>query len=259
MLAFLFTLESLALSFGCERSQLIIAVKQSGGVTEDPTKIGLLWSAEWLLGIRDIGQIRAFLDEVLSNVLMLPTFPSYIGGFLLALGFTPLVGRLVVELLSKAFERLPDDVLMPWMPSLLMGLRPLGPDLVATLVKEASACFPAKLNALGGWKAPWEESAEGGAEEQAALAEGASPGAALGPEEASARALCAGHPVTTNALAAIFGEAPEWNLTEAKADPRPSGAARGADPQGAPAGPSPSSALLEAHPATLNVMAAIFG
>jgi hypothetical protein len=148
---------------------------------------------------------------------------------------------------------------MPWMPSLLMGLRPLGPDLVATLVKEASACFPAKLNALGGWKAPWEESAEGGAEEQAALAEGASPGAALGPEEASARALCAGHPVTTNALAAIFGEAPEWNLTEAKADPRPSGAARGADPQGAPAGPSPSSALLEAHPATLNVMAAIFG
>ncbi|HLM73902.1 MAG TPA: DUF5682 family protein, partial [Polyangiaceae bacterium] len=218
MLAFLFTLESLALSFGCERSQLIIAVKQSGGVTEDPTKIGLLWSAEWLLGIRDIGQIRAFLDEVLSNVLMLPTFPSYIGGFLLALGFTPLVGRLVVELLSKAFERLPDDVLMPWMPSLLMGLRPLGPDLVATLVKEASACFPAKLNALGGWKAPWEESAEVGAEEPAAEAAGEPAGAALGAEEASARALCAGYPAMTNALAAMFGEAAEWRLTEAKAE-----------------------------------------
>lgn len=257
MLAFLFTLESLALSFGCQRSQLVIAVKQSGGVTEDPTKIGLLWSAEWLLGIRDINQIRAFLDEVLSNVLMLPTFPSYIQGFLFALGFTPLVGRLVVELLSKAFERLPDEVLMPWMPSLLMGLRPLGTDLVATLVKEASMCFPAKLNALGGWKAPWEES--GVAEEDAAEAPGESPGEALEPEEASARALCAAHPATTNALAAIFGEAPDWHLTEAKADAKPAGAtALKAESQGAPAGPSPSSELLKEHPAALNAMAAIF-
>jgi hypothetical protein len=262
MLAFLFTLESLALSFGCERSQLIIAVKQSGGVTEDPTKIGLLWSAEWLLGIRDIGQIRAFLDEVLTNVLMLPTFPSYIGGFLLALGFTPLVGRLVVELLSKAFERLPDEVLMPWMPSLLMGLRPLGPDLVATLVKEASACFPARLNALGGWKAPWEETTE---EESGAEEAGAAPagqGAALGPEETSARALCAAYPAMTNTLAAMFGEAPEWNLTEAKAkaEAKPAGAApETAEAKRAPAGPSPSSALIEAHPAALNAMGAIFG
>ncbi|HZF52172.1 MAG TPA: DUF5682 family protein [Polyangiaceae bacterium] len=259
MLAFLFTLESLALSFGCERSQLVIAVKQAGGVTEDPTKIGLLWSAEWLLGIRDIGQIRAFLDEVLSNVMMLPAFPSYIGGFLLALGFTPLVGRLVVELLSKAFERLPDEVLMPWMPSLLMGLRPLGADLVATLVKEASACFPAKLNALGGWKAPWEESADPVAEEAAGGAAEAPRGAALGPEEASARALCAAHPAMANALAAIFGEAPAWNLTEAKAEAKPAAASRSAETQAAaPAGPSPSSSLLEAHPAALNAMAAIF-
>jgi hypothetical protein len=60
-----------------------------------------------------------------------------------------------------------------------------------------------------------------------------------------------------NALAAIFGEAPAWNLTEAKAEAKPAAASRSAETQ-APAGPSPSSALLEAHPAALNAMAAIF-
>ena len=59
MLAFLFTLESLALSLGCNRSQLIIAVQQSAPGTDDPNKLGLLWSAEWLLGLRSVEVIRA--------------------------------------------------------------------------------------------------------------------------------------------------------------------------------------------------------
>jgi hypothetical protein len=266
MLAFMFTLESLALSFGCERSQFLIAIGQCASVTEDPAKLGLLWSAEWLLGTRDVGQIRSFLDEVLENVLMLPTFPAYLGGFLLALGFTPLVGRLVVELLSKAFERLPDDVLMPWMPSLLMGLRPLGSDLVATLVKEASGCFPGKLNALAGWKAPWEEDLAESADGAEAAPGDAAQGPALSPEEAGARALCVAHPAATNALGAIFGEAPEWTLLEARGGAQggatATGAAEGNANAGAQAGsatPTASAALLAAHPAALNAMAALFG
>src|SRR5437588_8214489 len=124
MLAFIFNLESLALSLGCSRSQLLIAVQQAGPVTDDPNKLGLLWAAEWVLGLRAVEVIREFFDGLLGNRMALASFPAYVNGFLLALKFTPLVGRLVVELMSKAFERLPDTVLMPWMPGLIMGLRP---------------------------------------------------------------------------------------------------------------------------------------
>src|SRR5262249_1806339 len=81
VLAFLLPLGSLPLSFGCQRSQLVIAVGQASSVTEDPAKVALLWSAEWLLQLRTAGQICAFLDSVLDNVLLLPTFPAYISGF----------------------------------------------------------------------------------------------------------------------------------------------------------------------------------
>ena len=40
MLEFLFTLESLALSLGCERSQLVIALRQAAPITVDPPKLG---------------------------------------------------------------------------------------------------------------------------------------------------------------------------------------------------------------------------
>lgn len=44
MLQFIFTLESLALSLGCERSQLVIAIKQANPETTDFPKQALLWS-----------------------------------------------------------------------------------------------------------------------------------------------------------------------------------------------------------------------
>ncbi|MFB8791159.1 MAG: hypothetical protein U7123_20485 [Potamolinea sp.] len=60
MLGFIFTLESLALSLGCNRSQLLIGVQQASGGLEDPAKLGLLWTTEWLLGLRTLDQIRVF-------------------------------------------------------------------------------------------------------------------------------------------------------------------------------------------------------
>src|SRR5262249_6269988 len=106
MLQFLFTLESLALALGCERSQLVLAARQAAPVTTDPPKLALLWSAECVLGLRDLAGLRAHFDVVIDNELLLSTLPDYLGGFLLALAFTPMVGSLTVELLSKAFERL---------------------------------------------------------------------------------------------------------------------------------------------------------
>lgn len=239
MLAFLFTLESLALSFGCQRSQLLIAVGQAAPVTDDPTKIGLLWSAEWLLGLRAVEQIREHLDGVLGNVLLLPSFPAYVSGFLLALGFTPLVGKLVVELLSKSFDRLPDDMLMPWLPSLIMALRPLGADIVETLVKEASSCFPGRMAALEGWTPPWETAREAPVQLPAAVE--------LRPEEKGARALLEAFPAATNALAAALGEAAAaWSAGEAAAVP-----------EAAPVQAGPAAGLLSAWPATMQAMAMI--
>jgi hypothetical protein len=208
MMAFLFNLESLALSLGCQRSQLLIAVQQSGPVTDDPNKLGLLWSAEWVLGLRTVESIREFFAGLLENRLALPSFPAHVNGFLLALKFTPLVARLVVELLSRAFEQLPDPVLMPWLPGLLLTLRPHHEAVLPALLKEASSCLPAELSALHSWRPPWEGAAAPTAREER-------PAAVLGPEEASVQQLLVAMPDATNALARLLGIEPVWPVSDA--------------------------------------------
>jgi hypothetical protein len=203
MLAFLFTLESLALSFGCQRSQLVIAIGQASPLTTDPAKLGLLWASEWLLGLKELDEIRGFLDRVLENELMLQAFPEYVSGFLLALGFTSLVGRLVVELLSKAFVALPDEVMMPWLPTLITTLRKNAQPLLPMLLKEANTCFPASLANFDTWQAPWELTA---AQEESAAEEVAEVDALeeLQPAEAEAHALLVAAPVSLNEIARLL-------------------------------------------------------
>jgi hypothetical protein len=157
MLAFLFSLESLALSLGCERSQLVIAIRQSDPVTEDPIKRALLWSAECVIGLRTTADLRGRLDAILDNELTLPSLPDYLGGFLLALAFTPMVAALSVELMSRAFAELPDRILMPWLPSLLRMLRPHARTALPTLVKEAAGLLPSSLAELDAWRPPWDK------------------------------------------------------------------------------------------------------
>jgi hypothetical protein len=215
MLAFIFNLESLALSLGCDRSQLLIAVRQSAG-TDDPNKVGLLWAAEWVLGLRDVESIRAFFDHLCDNRMALPVFPAYINGFLLALKFTSLVIRLVVELLSRAFERLPDAVLLPWLPGLILALRPHAGSVLPGLLKEASLCFPSTAPALREWRAPWLAApapAAGPAVEEAAVAavERSEP-------EEAVFALLRDAPEGTEALARLLGREPVWTVAAAKTD-----------------------------------------
>jgi hypothetical protein len=273
MLAFLFTLEGLALSLGCSRSQLVIAIGQAGPRTEDPAKIGLLWAAEWLLGLREIGEIRSYLDQVLANPLMLPAFPGYVSGFLLALTFTPLVGRLVVELLSKAFERLPDDVMMPWLPGLIVMLRPHAADLLPGLVKEASQCFPRDLGELrSGWVPPWEIPDETPADEiapatnESANATGAPAATSADPDldesHAATRAMLFANRGAIDAIAERLGAERAWVEASTSA-----GGSRGAATTSAvtleassgagaaPTAASPASELLRDFPATLEALA----
>lgn len=212
MLSFVFDFEPQALALGCQRSQLEIAIKQAGPVTTDPAKIGLLWASELLLKLRDIDSIRAFLDQTLDNPLMLPVFPQYVSGFLLALSFAPVIGRVVVELLSKAFARLPEEILYPWLPGLLLSLRPYAEDLLPRLLKDVNGLFPKDLKSLSKWQAPWDKQQDKKPSDAstAPSAAGQSAGSAttsaavLSPEEQAVVNLLGSAPTTANSLAALL-------------------------------------------------------
>ncbi len=250
MLGFIFTLESLALSLGCDRSELIIAVRQAGGVEITDDKLGLLWSAQYLLGERSIDEIRAFFDEVMENPMRLPRMPAYISGFVVALRFTPLVARLVVELLSKAFARVPDQVLMPWMPQLIMGLKPLGAELMPMLIKEAGATFPKTLDALDEWEPTWERVAP---VLDFGDAPASGPSVELSEGEEAIRALVLGHRASTDAHAECIGAKGPW-IEEVDAAPASGTAGPHVSPEEAAA-----RALVMAHHDATNAHAQALG
>lgn len=237
LLSFVFQLESLALSLGCNRSQLVIAVAQAGPQTDDPNKLGLLWTAQWLLGQRDAASIREFFARLLDNSMAVGSVPAYLNGFLLALKFTPLVARLAVELLSAAFAKLPDRVLMPWLPGLLVMLRGHGGAVLQPLLKEASSCFPSDLAGLLVWRPPWEA--------EATPPPAKAPASTLNATEKSIQELLRDQPDTTNALAVLLGLSTEWSVQPA------SGAV------GATARETPAGSLLVEYPATTHALAAL--
>ncbi len=246
MLAFVFNLESLALSLGCQRSQLLIAVRQAGPVTDDPNKIGLLWAAEWVLGLRTVEQIRTFFDDLFGNPLALASFPSYVNGFLLALKFTTLVVRLVVELMSRAFELLPDAVLMPWLPGLILMLRPHMGSVLPNLLKEASACFPASLAALEKWQPPWQTVAAAPVVQTTAAAT-----VERTPQETAVYEMLIAAPAGCEGLARLLGVEPAWAGPIAATTPATSAV---------PSGPEGDvKELLCAHPRGVEALAKLLG
>ena len=240
MLGFIFTLESFALAMGCNRSQLLIAVQQASHAAQDPPKLGLLWTAEWLLNLRALEDMREFFARVLANPLMMSAFPDYLNGFLLALNFTARIGRFVVELLSNVFGKIPNATLMPYLPELMLRFRS-SPALVQTLLKEASAAFPKALREFETWHPPWEETAAKPAQAQVVAEQ-------LSESEQAARRLLFAHPAATDALAGLFGVS-EFHWIEELAAP----AAASAD---APtASEQAACALLRGFPETAQAMA----
>ncbi|WP_019629301.1 DUF5682 family protein [Actinomadura atramentaria] len=189
MLGFLFGMEGLALSLGCDRAQLELAVRQSH--PEAPAKVALQWVARYQVGLLSRDELRARCDALLDNPLTVPVFPQYLSGFVQALEAAPALAPVVVEVISKAFGRLPDDVLLPWLPVLITTLRDQAADLVPVLVREAGRTFPAGLPALDAWTPPWERRPA------------AAPVAVSGP----AAGLLSEHPATADAVAALLGVA----------------------------------------------------
>ncbi|MET8831356.1 hypothetical protein ABZX40_39410 [Streptomyces sp. NPDC004610] len=221
MLGFLFSMESLALSLGCDRTQLELSVAQSH--PEDPPKTALLWSAQTQLGTLTREELRARVDALLGNPLVVPSYPRYLSGFLHALEPVPALTDFVVEAVSNAFARLPDPVLLPWLPSLISTLRSDGAEFAPLLIKEAGRAFPGRLAALDNWVPPWQAERTRAATRPAA----APPGPA---------ALLAAHPATSDALAALLGIDDPWITPEA---------------------PTTGAALLTRHPRTTEALEAL--
>ncbi|XXG10557.1 DUF5682 family protein [Micromonospora sp. SH-82] len=228
MLGFLFSMESLAIALGCDRSQLELAVAQSH--PEEPGKVALAWAARHQLGTLPLAELRARCAQLLDNPLVVPAFPRYLAGFVHALEPVPSLTPFVVETMSTAFARLPDPVLLPWLPTLITTLREQGPELVPLLVREAGRTFPGTLPELDGWVPPWRRTAP-----TAGSARRAAPVGRVG-------ALLAAHPDAVDAVATRFGCTGGWR----QVDPEPEG--------GAAAG---AATLLAAHPDTVEAVAAL--
>lgn len=225
MLGFLFSMENLALSLGCDRNQLELAVAQSH--PDDPSKTALLWAAQVQLGTLSRTGLRARCDELLDNPLVVPSYPRYLSGFVHALEPVPGLADVVVEAVSNAFGRLPDTVLLPWLPLLITTLRSGAADLAPLMVREAGRIFPGRLAELDAWTPPWRvpETDPFAVEPVAAVPRGA--------------ALLTAHPAACDAVAGLLGCDDGWARPGA---PAPSGVG-----------------LLAAHPAACDAVAGLLG
>ncbi|MEU2588575.1 DUF5682 family protein [Streptomyces avermitilis] len=206
MLGFLFGMESLALSLGCDRTQLELSVAQSH--PQEPSKVALLWAAQVQLGHLSRADLRTRCDELLDNLMVVPAYPRYLSGFVHALEPVPGLADLVVEAVSNAFGRLPDPVLLPWLPTLISTLRSNGAELAPLLIREAGRIFPGRLGELDVWVPPWRAQP---------LPDAARPGGRA--DDSRNVALLAAHPETCDAVASLLGCDGTWQT----ADPAPEG------------------------------------
>ncbi|MFE9168983.1 hypothetical protein ACFYNZ_05550 [Streptomyces kebangsaanensis] len=229
MLGFLFSMEGLALSLGCDRAQLELAVAQSH--PEEPSKTALLWAAQVQLGTLSRAELRGRCDALLDNPLVVPAYPRYLSGFVHALEPVPGLADVVVEAVSKAFGRLPDAVLLPWLPLLITTLRSGAAELVPLLVREAGRIFPGRPAALDAWIPPWRTPPAPPAGRRTRSGGHGRQGAALLPA----------HPATCDAVAELLGCAQGWTRADV---PFPSGTGVG---------------LPAVHPATCDAVAELLG
>jgi hypothetical protein len=198
MLGFLFSMEGLALSLGCDHAQLEIAVRQSH--PEAPGKVALLWAARFQLGELTMAELRKKVADLVENPLVVPALPQYLSGLIQALDLAPALAPLVVETVSRAFGTLPDAVLLPWLPRLIATLKDQAAEYAPLLVREAGRTFPGTLGQLDTWTAPWDPGAQEEAAQLDEALEAVETAAGTGP----VAELMHRHPAAAEAIAALL-------------------------------------------------------
>jgi hypothetical protein len=123
MLNFIFNLESLALSLGCNREQLFVSISQIPENELDPQKAGLLFGAQWLLKMKEISELDAFFNRLFEKKLMNRSLSHYLKGFILALNFAKNLTQFVVRIMAKIFALIEDVILMPLIADLILMLK----------------------------------------------------------------------------------------------------------------------------------------
>lgn len=146
MLSFVFNLESLALSLGCNRGQLFISISQIAENELDPNKAGLLFGAKWLIKMKDTQQLDVFFDRLFETKLMNRALPDYLNGFILALNFAGNLAKCIARILAKIFALIDDDVLMPILADLILMLK--SQKKVGILLTEAGKLYGNNLEQL---------------------------------------------------------------------------------------------------------------
>ena len=119
----------------------------------------------------------------------------------------PALADFVVEAVSNAFGRLPDPVLLPWLPTLITTLRRGGAELAPLLIREAGRIFPGQLPALDAWVPPWRGQPAPAAPRTARNA-------------ARGVTLLAAYPAACDAVAVLLGCDDPWEVPA----PAPAGA-----------------------------------
>jgi hypothetical protein len=206
MLGFIFSLENLALSLGCSRSELIISVEQAAQETIIPDKAGLLWTAQWMLNLLTISEMRQRMQDIIHDGMRLSSLPQYLNGLILALSFAPRISLFLVEILTEVFAKLPDNILLPWLPSLILKLRSHQASLLP-LITEAATQFPKNLKGFADWQPNWLQDAPSRSAESASLSE----------TEKLIRKFLRNAPETTEALALQLGLSElHWEVDKAE-------------------------------------------
>ena len=159
MLGFLFSMESLALSLGCDRTQLELAVAQSH--PEDPAKTRCCGRPGTSSASLSRAELRARCDELLGNPLVVPAYPRYLSGFVHALEPVPGPDGLrrgggVQRVRAAARPGAAALAADPDHAPCASG----GADLAPLLIREAGRIFPGRLAALDAWVPPWRAQPE---------------------------------------------------------------------------------------------------
>ena len=107
--------------------------------------------------------------------------------------------KLIVELLSKAFEQLPDAILFVWLPKLISTLQQEKTPYIQQIIKEAALIFPKNSTALGNWQPSWEQVLPKAAAEETIIEE-----FILNEEEQNVRLLLQKHQETADSIAKLM-------------------------------------------------------